>query len=185
MKLIVGLGNPGRSYARHRHNIGFRVVEELASRHGIGVKKRKFDAVIGEGTIGQAKVICAKPQTYMNRSGYSVGPLFGYFRCEPQDLIVIHDDIDLELGRLKLALGSGHGGHNGVRSIIEELGFGDFFRIRIGVGRPPPEIDPADYVLQPFSKEEKEKSEGIVNLAADAVEDLLLFPFKEVQQKYH
>jgi PTH1 family peptidyl-tRNA hydrolase len=185
VKLIVGLGNPGRSYARHRHNIGFRVVDELGSRHSIGVKKRKFDAIIGEGVIGQAKVICAKPQLYMNRSGYSVGPLFGYFRCEPQDLIVIHDDIDLEVGRLKLAHGSGHGGHNGVRSIIEELGFTEFLRVRIGVGRPPVEIDPADYVLQPFAKDEGEMVKDVVGRAVDAVEDLLSLPFEEVQNKYH
>jgi len=149
------------------------------------VNKRKFDAVTGKGIVNGADVMLAKPQTYMNLSGYSVGPLFGYFKCTPQDLIVVHDDIDLELGRLKLALGAGHGGHNGVRSIMDELGFSDFYRIRVGVGRPPAELDPADYVLQPFAESEKNAAEAAVSLAADAVEELLVQPLKEVQQRFH
>ena len=173
MRLIVGLGNPGRSYARHRHNVGFRVVDELAARYEIRVKKRAFDAVTGKGMIHDVDVMMAKPQTYMNRSGYSVGPLFGYFKCVPEDLIVVHDDIDLNLGRIKMALDAGHGGHNGVRSIIDELGFSDFYRVRVGVGRPTPPIDPADYVLQPFAEGEKEEADIVVRQAADAVEELL------------
>lgn len=185
MKLIVGLGNPGRSYARHRHNVGFKVVDELAERHELAVRKRAFDAITGKGLVGGVDVMVAKPQIYMNRSGYSVGPLFGYFKCDEDDLIVIHDDIDLDLGRIKVAKGSGHGGHNGVRSIIEELGFADFIRVRVGVGRPPAYMDPADYVLQAFAKEERETADATIGRAADVVEDLLKLPFLEVQQKYH
>lgn len=173
MRLIVGLGNPGRSYARHRHNFGFCVVDELARRHDIRMKKRAFDAITGKGAIDGIEVMLVKPQTYMNRSGYSVGPLFGYFKCAPQDLIVVHDDIDLELGRLKLAMGAGHGGHNGVRSIVEELGFKDFYRVRMGIGRPPASMDPADYVLQPFAKDEREQSAETIGRAADVIEDLM------------
>lgn len=185
MKLIVGLGNPGRSYSRHRHNVGFMVVDELAKRHGISVKRRAFDAITGKGKVEGVEVIFAKPQTYMNRSGYSVGPIFGYYKCEEDDLIVIHDDIDLPLGRLKVIDGAGHGGHNGVRSIMEELGSGGFYRVRMGVGRPPANMDPADYVLQKFAEDERDEADEMIVRAADAVEDMLKLSLRDVQTKYH
>ena len=185
MKLIVGLGNPGRSYVRHRHNIGFMAVDVLAKRHGVGVKKKLCDAKTGKGSVKGVEAMLVKPQLYMNRSGYSVGPLFEYFKCDPDDLIVVHDDIDLAFGQIKVVHTAGHGGHNGVRSIVDELGHTSFYRVRVGVGRPEAPMDPADYVLQKFADDEKEAVAEFVERAADAVEDLLQMPFKDVQQKYH
>lgn len=185
MKLVCGLGNPGRAYAKHRHNIGFHIIDELAKRHDIPVAKKAFAAKVGIGKIADEQIVLAKPQTFMNLSGNAVSPLFGYYKCSFKDLIVIHDDIDLDVGRLKLASGSGHGGHNGVRSIIEELGGNGFYRVRVGVGRPPAGIDPADYVLHPFHKEEKKKILEIVVEAADAVEELIKKGLEFAQQKYH
>lgn len=185
MKLIVGLGNPGRSYASHRHNIGFMVADEIAARHGISLRKKSFDARTGRGTIAGSDVVIAKPQMYMNRSGYSVGPLFEYFKCDTDDLIVIHDDIDLAFGAMKAVRGAGHGGHNGVRSIVDELGSNLFYRIRVGIGRPPELMDPADYVLQAFAKDERSELKELISRAADATEALLTHPLREVQQRYH
>jgi len=185
MKFICGLGNPGRAYAKHRHNIGFKIIDELARRHDIDVAKKAFKAKIGFGSIADVDVLLAKPQTFMNLSGAAVSPLIGFYKCSFKDLIVVHDDIDLDVGRLKLAAGSGHGGHNGVKSIIDELGSSDFYRVRIGVGRPPVNIDPADYVLHPFHKEEREMVEKIIGQAADAVEELIKVGLQAAQQKYH
>ena len=185
MKLIVGLGNPGRAYAKHRHNIGFVVVDKISGCAGIAVTRKAFGAKIGQGTTCDMPVLLAKPQTFMNLSGTVVSPLLGYYRCSLEDLIVIHDDIDLAVGRLKVGFGSGHGGHNGIRSIMEELGSPDFYRIRIGVGRPPDGVDPADYVLHPFPKEELEQIEEVTAQAATAVEELITKGLQFVQQKYH
>lgn len=185
MKLIVGLGNPGRRYAKHRHNIGFWVIDQIAKQYDISVKTRAFGAKIGKGVFNNEPVILAKPQKFMNLSGIVVAPLLGYYKCSLKDLIVIHDDIDLGVGRMKLALGSGHGGHNGVRSIIEELGSPDFYRVRIGVGRPPEDVDSADYVLHPFSKGESEDAQKVTAQAAEAVEILIKKGLTEAQQKYH
>jgi len=185
MKLIVGLGNPGRAYSKHRHNIGFAIIDELAERNNITVAKKAFEAKIGEGKVANVKVILAKPQTFMNLSGRAVAPLMGYFRCSLEDVIIVHDDIDLAVGRLKFGIGSGHGGHNGIRSIIEELDSPDFYRVRVGVGRPLVDIDPADYVLHPFHKDEKKQIEEAMVLAATAVEELITKGLQFVQQKYH
>lgn len=185
MKLIVGLGNPGRTYARHRHNIGFMVADLLSKRHGIALKKKLFDATVGKGEIAGVEAMLVKPQTFMNRAGYAVGPLLGYYKCALHDMIVVHDDIDLDLGRIKIVIGAGHGGHNGVRSIIEELGVSEFYRLRLGVGRPPTVMDPAAYVLEPFAKEERSTVEAFIARAADAVEDWLTMKLVDVQQKYH
>jgi PTH1 family peptidyl-tRNA hydrolase len=185
VKLIVGLGNPGRAYAKHRHNIGFLIVENIGECHDITISKKAFGAKIGRGSIDDTPVLLAKPQTFMNLSGTAVSPLMGYYRCSLEDVIVIHDDIDLPLGRIKIAVGSGHGGHNGVRSIIEELGSPEFYRVRVGVGRPPEGTDSADYVLQPFSKDEKDQVPDVVEEASAAVENLIEKGLQFVQQKYH
>jgi len=185
MKLIVGLGNPGRAYAKHRHNIGFFVIDEISGRANIAVTKKAFGAKIGQGKLSSVPVLFAKPQTFMNLSGTAVSPLLGYYRCYLKDLIVIHDDIDLAVGRIKIGFGSGHGGHNGIRSIIEELGSPDFYRIRIGVGRPPEGVDSADYVLHPFPKEERKQVEDVIRRAATAVEYLIEKGLQFAQQKYH
>lgn len=185
MKLIVGLGNPGRTYAKHRHNVGFWVVDEAARRCGINVGKKAFGAKIGSGKIEKVPVVLAKPQKFMNLSGAVVSPLLGYYRCSLKELIVVHDDIDLAVGRLKFAIGSGHGGHNGVRSIIDELGSPDFYRVRVGVGRPPEGMDPADYVLHRFVKEETDLIEKAVADAAEAIGIFITEGLAAVQQKYH
>lgn len=185
MKIIVGLGNPGRSYSRHRHNVGFLVVETLCGRHKIEMKRRSFGAIIGSGSIEGEAVVLAMPQTYMNCSGDAVAPLVGYYKLGIEDLVVVHDDLDIGLGNLKLAKGAGHGGHNGVRSIMEALGSGDFFRIRVGIGRPPENVDAASFVLHPFEENEISKAEDLVRRATDCVELLIKEGLAKAQQKYH
>ena len=185
MKLIVGLGNPGRSYAKHRHNVGFMVVDYLAKAHDVVLSKNMFQAKVGQGKLGAENLMLVKPQTYMNRSGYAVVSLLGYYKCALADLIVVHDDIDLELGRIKFSLGAGHGGHNGIRSIVEEMDSPQFIRVRLGVGRPQGNMDPADYVLHKFENEEKEQVETMIKKASSAVEDLIKNSLEFVQQKYH
>lgn len=176
MKLIVGLGNPGRKYSRHRHNIGFFVLDELGRRHDVSINKRSFKSLIGAGVISGVAVILVKPQTYMNLSGDSVCSLLGYYRLEPSDLIVVHDDIDLALGRIKMTKGSGDAGHRGVRSIIERIGTKDFVRFRLGVGRSSNGFDSADFVLSPFDKAEINLRDEMTGTASDEIEKFLLSP---------
>jgi PTH1 family peptidyl-tRNA hydrolase len=174
LKLIVGLGNPGRQYAAHRHNIGFQCVDLLARRHAIAVDRPQSGAFTGQGWPACAgerrKVLLVKPQTYMNLSGRAVGQLLRFYRVEPADLLVIHDDLDLDPGRIRLRPGGSSGGQNGVKSIIEHLGTQEFGRLRVGVGRPPGRMDPAAYVLQPFSAAEEEEMGVVRERAADAAE---------------
>ena len=170
--LVAGLGNPGRDHARDRHNAGWMVVEELARRHG-GSFRSKFSGRLAELRIADARVALLEPETYMNESGRSISAATRFFKVPPRDLVVVHDDVDLELGRLQARLGGGLAGHNGLRSIAQALGTQEFLRLRIGVGRPG-RGDPrpvADYVLSPFEPEDD--AEGIVARAADAVESLL------------
>jgi peptidyl-tRNA hydrolase, PTH1 family len=185
VKLIAGLGNPGRRYGRHRHNVGYLVVDELARRHGVEVARRSFEALTGSGVVGAESVILAKPETFMNLSGEAVAPLLRYYRLPPEALIVVHDDLDIERGRLRIAKGAGHGGHNGVASIIEALGVSDFIRVRVGIGRPPEGIDGANYVLSPFLEEELEMMEAAVQRAADAVEAIIAKGLAKAQQEFH
>lgn len=185
MKIIAGLGNPGRSYLKHRHNAGFMAVDLLAERHGIEVAKRSFGALIGSGSMLGHAVLLAKPQTYMNLSGDSIGPLVGFYKAAPEELIVVHDDLDIELGQLKVQRGAGPGGHNGVSSIIGALGASDFCRVRIGIGRPPAGVDPADYVLAPFDGAEDGAALEAIGRAADAVEVLLAEGLSAAQQEFH
>jgi len=185
VKLIVGLGNPGRKYASHRHNVGFRSVDLLAEELDVEVGKRSFGALVGQGSLKGEKVLLAKPQTFMNLSGDAVQPLLGYYKLSHEDLIVVHDDVDIELGKLKLAYEAGHGGHNGIRSIIDNLGGNDFYRVRLGVGRPPGLIDTADYVLHPFSDDELETSNNLVKDGSEAIKILIEKGLKEAQQKFH
>jgi PTH1 family peptidyl-tRNA hydrolase len=173
MRLVVGLGNPGRGYARNRHNVGFMVVDLLAERWGVGAFRAKFGGHLGEGRIAGDKVALLKPQSYMNCSGQVVAPAARFFGVAPADLVVIHDDLDLDFGRLKVKVGGGHGGHNGLRSIFADLGSQDFVRVRLGIGRPPPRMDGADYVLQDFSRVETKELPFVLGDAADAVEMIL------------
>ena len=184
MKLIVGLGNPGREYANHRHNLGFWVVDALAKQ-----KKWKWEedskwAFEAWGELENENIWLAKPLTWMNLSGEAVRALLKNRQIEPKDLIVIHDDIDLALGKIRWSFGSGHGGHNGVRSIIEWVGTPDFFRVRLGVGRPAHE-DPAEYVLKPFFGKDLERGEEMTLQAAKSLPDFLKHGLEWVQNHYH
>ena len=170
MKLLAGLGNPGRSYSRHRHNAGFFVLDEIAARHGIKMARRSFGAVTGSGAVAGESVLLAKPMQYMNLSGESIKSLLGYYKLGVESLIVVHDDIDIEAGRIK---------------IIENLGSKDFVRVRVGVGRPPEGIDGADYVLTPFLEEERGTMAEAFSNAAEAVEIILKDGLLEAQQRYH
>ncbi len=173
MKVVLGLGNPGRKYARTRHNLGFVVVDRIASENRVAVQKKKHNSLIGDWQTDREKILLVKPQTFMNRSGEAVKQLFRYLPVTIKDLVVIHDDLDLPFGRIRVRPGGGAGGHRGVLSVLETLGEESFFRVRVGIGRPPAGIDPTDYVLEPFSREESPRLEQIVSRAADAVDCLL------------
>lgn len=173
MKLIVGLGNPGKKYERTRHNAGFHVVDEIARRSGASVAKQMSRSLTGVASIGGGRALLAKPQTYMNESGVAVASLLREVYGTADDLIVVHDDLDLPPGTVRVKAGGGHGGHNGLRSIIEQCGTADFVRVRVGIGRPPAGGDAADYVLSPFFAEERQGAAAAVSAAADAVIALL------------
>lgn len=171
--MLVGLGNPGPKYADTRHNVGFMALDLLAERHGLAWGKKRFQALGAQGSVDGNRVVLLKPQTFMNCSGDSVGPAAGFFRVPPTQIVVLHDDMDLPSGRLKLKVGGGHGGHNGLRSLAERLGSPGFARVRLGIGRPPPPMDPAAYVLQRFSGDEASRLPELLSTAVDAVEMLL------------
>jgi PTH1 family peptidyl-tRNA hydrolase len=173
MWLIVGLGNPGRDYASNRHNAGFMVVDELARRVGGLSFRSKFGGQLAEARLAGEKALLLKPQSFMNCSGQVVAPAARFFQVEPATLIVIHDELDLDFGRLKVKVGGGHGGHNGLRSLFADLGTPDFIRVRLGIGRPPPRMEGADYVLQNFSRAEGRELPFLLGEAADAVELIL------------
>jgi PTH1 family peptidyl-tRNA hydrolase len=173
MKIIVGLGNPGRKYERTRHNAGFTAADELARLLQIGITREKAGCLIGVGSIDSGNVILAKPQTFMNESGRAVAALLRESYASTGDLIVVHDELDLPLGAVRVKAGGGHGGHNGLRSLIAELGSPDFARVRIGIGRPVPGVDPADYVLSPFLPEELAAAAGAAVMAAEAVRTII------------
>ena len=169
--LIVGLGNPGSEYASHRHNIGFQIVQALAEAHGLTFARCKgAKARVAKGRMGSWQVLLAKPHTFMNLSGRTVGRLSRTHEIPSERILVIYDDLDLPLGRLRLRPEGGSGGHRGMRSIIEALGTQAFPRLRVGIDRPPGSMDPADYVLQPFSEEEAALAGEAVERAVAAVE---------------
>ncbi|MFW5771868.1 MAG: aminoacyl-tRNA hydrolase [Phototrophicaceae bacterium] len=168
--LIVGLGNPGRKYENTRHNFGYWVIDELGQRHGISGGKSERKAITAEGVIGGRRVLLAKPQTYMNLSGEAVRALLDFYKIDRERFIVIHDDLDLPLGTLRLRPTGGAGGQRGIRSIIQHLGTQDFNRVRLGIGRPPGRMDPAAYVLQPFFGDDVITARLVTERAANAVE---------------
>ncbi len=172
MHLVVGLGNPGPRYAATRHNVGFRVVERLAARNGGKVERKLFGALVGDAVLGGKKAALAMPQQYMNVSGQPTASLLGFYKVPASEMVVVHDDLDLPLGRLRVRVGGGHGGHNGIRDIQRVCG-SEFVRVRMGVGRPPPEWDTADYVLSTFTAAESSAVEAMVEHAADAVESVV------------
>ena len=171
MKFIVGLGNPGLKYADTRHNVGFWVVDELSKRLHVSCNKDKFQALIGETHVGDERVMLAKPQTFMNHSGQSVGALTAYYReMQPSDdIVVVYDDMDFLPGQLRLRRTGSAGGHNGVKSVIHHLGTEEFPRIRIGIGRPVPEYTVIEHVLARFSRDDYALVRETVTRAADAV----------------
>jgi PTH1 family peptidyl-tRNA hydrolase len=173
VKLIVGLGNPGKKYERTRHNLGFMVLDRLAAKSGVAIDKTKAEALIGEWKRAGESVLLVKPQTFMNLSGQALATLFRYHSVEAGDVIVVHDDLDLPFGRLRIRQQGSSGGNRGMLSVLQALGDGPFVRLRIGIGRPPPGVDPADFVLQRFTPEEKAALAELVARAADAVEAVL------------
>ena len=185
MKIVVGLGNPGKEYQNHRHNLGFQVVDALGAAIGISFAKEQKKFLSGEGLFEGKKVFLIKPVTWMNLSGEAVVPLLHYYKVGLENLIVLHDDLDLSLGQIRWTGSSGPGGHNGVRSIIELLGSQDFVRLRLGVGRPPQGMDPADYVLQPFDKEELEAVDKLQKNAVESLQEFLKNGLQWVSQKYN
>jgi len=168
VKLIVGLGNPGRKYDRTRHNMGFRVVEDIAEKNNVTIKKRLCDSLVGELTLEGDRVLLAKPQTHMNRSGDAVKALLKEFRGSPQDLVVIYDELDLPFGRIRVRPRGSAGGHRGALSIMESVAGAPFYRVRVGIGRPREGVEAADFVLEPFSSEETEQLNEVISRAAQA-----------------
>lgn len=185
--LIIGLGNPGLRYAKNRHNVGYMVVQELASRLAANFSSHKSNAQIAEGrlTLGGPKIVLAQSNTYMNTSGGPVANLAKYFGVPSTQIIVVHDELDLPFDTLKLKMGGGHGGHNGLRDITKALATPEFIRVRVGVGRPPGRQDPAEFVLSDFSAAERELLPLLLSDAADAVELVVQHGLLEAQQRVH
>ncbi len=173
INLIVGLGNPGREYACNRHNIGFRVADHFAYVHAINFSKVQLNAMVALGRLGETRVILAKPQTFMNVSGRAVSALLNFYKVPIDRLLVIFDDLDLPFGSVRLRQEGGAGGHNGMRSIISQLGGNSFPRLRMGIGRPPGRMDPAAFVLQDFNTDESIEIEAIVDRSVKAIETFI------------
>ena len=185
LRLVVGLGNPGEAYSKTRHNAGFMVADKISDAFSIALVKGKFDARFGIGSVNGVKIVLAKPMAYMNRSGPQVQNIARYFRILCEDMLVVHDDIDLAFGRLKIKEKGGDGGHKGVRSIIDAFGGGDFTRLRIGVGRPEVGGNAVDYVLGKFTIEEKNVLNQIISAARDAVVTILCKGTKEGMNRFN
>ena len=194
--LIVGLGNPGPSYSGHRHNIGAKVVDELAARVGANLRSHKTRAIASEvriavpagapsGGASGPRAVIATPLTYMNESGGPVAALMSFYKISVENLIVIHDDLDIPFADVRLKLGGGEGGHNGLRSITKSVGTRDYLRIRVGIGRPPGRMDAADYVLHDFSGAERTEVPLLIGDAADAAEHLVAEGLVAAQQHWH
>jgi PTH1 family peptidyl-tRNA hydrolase len=189
--LVVGLGNPGPEYAGNRHNVGAMAIEELAARDAAGgrasFKAHKARARVAEVRlrVGGPKVVLAVPSTYMNTSGGPVAGLLRYYDVPVERLVVLHDELDIDAGLVRLKRGGGEGGHNGLRSISQSVGSKDYFRVRLGIGRPPGRQDPADFVLRDFGKAEREELPFLLGDAADAVEAIIEVGLTEAQQRFH
>jgi PTH1 family peptidyl-tRNA hydrolase len=183
--LVAGLGNPGAKYAKTRHNAGFLVIDDIADRYSIPLNKEKFNVVYGRGIIDGVNTILAKPQSFMNRSGPPVRQLADYFRISHGDILVVHDDIDLDFGRLKIKEKGGHGGHKGMRSIIDALGKDAFVRLRIGIGRSEKGLDVSDHVLGRFGSNENQMVRKIVERTRDAVVTILCEGAKEGMNRFN
>jgi PTH1 family peptidyl-tRNA hydrolase len=174
VKIIVGLGNPGMQYRMSRHNIGFQVVDHLAVISHISVRSKRFRSLYGAGWIDSQQVVLVKPMTFMNRSGEAVKKAIDFFHLKLEDLVVVHDDLDLPFGRLRFKRRGGDGGHQGIRSIIERMGGSNFLRLKVGIGRPPQGMDPAEYVLDVYDKIEQPRLNQILSRAAESLKVMLL-----------
>jgi PTH1 family peptidyl-tRNA hydrolase len=189
--LVVGLGNPGAEYAGNRHNVGAMAIEELAARDAAGgrasFKAHKVRARVAEVRlrVGGPKVVLAVPSTYMNTSGGPVAGLLRYYDVPVDRLVVLHDELDIDAGLVRLKRGGGEGGHNGLRSISQSIGSKDYYRVRLGIGRPPGRQDPADFVLRDFGKAEREELPFLLGDAADAVEAIIEVGLTDAQQRFH
>jgi PTH1 family peptidyl-tRNA hydrolase len=183
--LIAGLGNPGPAYAGNRHNVGFMVADVLAARAGARFRASKFRTLAAEGRLAGFGVVIIKPLTFMNDSGAAVAGMSGYHHLSPGQVVVVHDDLDLPFGTIRLKLGGGDNGHNGLRSVTDRLGTRDYYRVRIGIGRPPGRMDAAAYVLRDFSAPEREELPLLLGRAADAVEMLLASGLAAAQNAFH
>lgn len=185
MKWIAGLGNPGVKYEDTRHNVGFMVIDELARRWSISVTQNKCRALLGDGRVGQHKVALLKPMTYMNLSGESVRSFLDYYKAELGEGIIVYDDLDTEIGRIRLRYQGSAGGHNGIKSIIAHTGTQIFNRVRMGISRPEPGMNIADYVLSSFAKREREPLQEMIGYACDAIEYALDHPFESTMGKFN
>lgn len=185
MKLFIGLGNPGKQYEKTRHNIGFEVIDELAKHWNIPLDQAKFQGLYGMGMVQGEKVYLLKPMTYMNLSGQSIRALIDYFQIDIEDIVVIYDDLDIPVGRIRLRQKGSAGGHNGIKSTIAHLGTQDFDRIRIGIDRPVKGANIADYVLGKFSKEDQENLVPVVKRCVEACEKRIGMPFLQVMNDYN
>ena len=183
--LVVGLGNPGPGYAANRHNVGFMVADVLADRMGGRFKGPRGGCDIVQGRLAGRRVVLAKPRSYMNLSGGAVAGAARFFKVDPVELVVLHDELVLPFGTVRLKLGGGEGGHNGLRSVSKSLSTRDFLRVRFGIGRPPGRMDPADFVLRDFAAAERRELPALLEHAADAVEALLAGGLEPAQNKFH
>ena len=185
MYVVVGLGNPGKQYDKTRHNVGFDVIDILAEEYGISVSKIKHKALIGEGRVGTEKVLLVKPQTYMNLSGETLIDIYNYYKVDMENIIVIYDDIDLDVGKIRIRKKGSGGTHNGMRSITKCLGSTDFPRVRVGVSKPRPGQDLADFVLSRFRKEEADDVELGLEKAAKSVDVMIRENIDLAMNKYN
>ncbi|SFG77381.1 aminoacyl-tRNA hydrolase [Sporolactobacillus nakayamae] len=186
MKVIVGLGNPGSEYAHTRHNIGFEVIDSISEQHGIRLSKSKFNALFGKGTIDGEELLLVKPLTYMNASGEAVGPLLRFFKVSAEDLLVVQDDMDLPVGKIRLRQKGSAGGHNGIKSIIQHVKTQEFARIKVGIGHPQHTREAVvRYVLQGFSGDEQMQIASAIERSSDAAKAWITLPFTQVMNVYN
>jgi PTH1 family peptidyl-tRNA hydrolase len=184
-KLIVGLGNPGREYAGNRHNVGFQIADRVAAAHQLSFSKVQQRAMIALGRLRDHRVVIAKPQTFMNDSGRAVSALLNFYKIPLDRLLVIFDDLDLPYGTLRLRSDGGAGGHNGMRSIIGQLGTNQYARLRVGIGRPPGRMDPAAFVLQDFGRDEALELPGLLDRAVQAVETFVVADINTAMNQFN
>jgi PTH1 family peptidyl-tRNA hydrolase len=183
--IIVGLGNPGTRYEKTRHNVGFDVVREIAAECDVRLEEKRFNARMGKGRVAGEEALLVLPQTFMNLSGDSVGPMAGFYKVAREQVVVVHDDLDLPFGVVKVKAGGGHGGHNGLRDLTKKLGGADFSRVRVGIGRPAGPMDTKAWVLAKWMPEETKTLDAVRKRAGECVEAVLLDGAKEAMNRFN